>query len=122
MSARSMGSDAAVAVGRFDPAGVHGYRARTAPGAPLRATRAEAVEDERAFYERQQGISAPYAPLVSTRTVYWRPGSSVERVTLYCPNGHECVDANATSRTGARILAGDYSNESCGCGWNGADQ
>lgn len=51
MSARVMGSDAARAVGRFNPDGAEGYRAATAPNAPLRATRAEAVEDERVWLE-----------------------------------------------------------------------
>lgn len=45
--ARVLGSDAARAVGRFNPDGPLGYRAATAPDAPLRATRAEAEEDER---------------------------------------------------------------------------
>lgn len=41
---RVIGSDAAVAVGRFAPDGVEGYRARS--GGPLRPTRAEAEADE----------------------------------------------------------------------------
>lgn len=45
------GSDAARAVGRFNPTGPIGYKASTAPNAPLRATRAEAVTDERAHRE-----------------------------------------------------------------------
>jgi hypothetical protein len=52
---RVLGSDAAVAVGRFDPDGPLGYRARTAPDAPLRATRAEAVADEAAWLDRADG-------------------------------------------------------------------
>lgn len=48
---RIMGTDAAVAVGRFKVDGPDGYRAATAPDAPLRTTRAEAVEDERAHLE-----------------------------------------------------------------------
>lgn len=48
---RVMGSDSARAVGRFDPDGPSGYRSATAPNAPLRATRAEAVEDERAWLD-----------------------------------------------------------------------
>lgn len=47
-----MGSDAARAVGRFREGGPDGYRAATAPAAPLRATRAEAAEDERAWLDR----------------------------------------------------------------------
>lgn len=43
---RVLGSDAAVAIGRFNPEGVEGYRASTLPDAPLRATRAEATDDE----------------------------------------------------------------------------
>lgn len=46
-----MGTDAAVAVGRFKPDGPGGYRAATAPDAPLRETREEAVEDERKHLE-----------------------------------------------------------------------
>jgi hypothetical protein len=46
---RVLGSDAAVAVGRFDSAGVKGYRARS--GGPLRPTRAEAEADERSYLE-----------------------------------------------------------------------
>lgn len=42
---------AAVAVGRFRPEGVEGYRARSNPAAPLRATRAEAEADERAWLD-----------------------------------------------------------------------
>ena len=44
-----LGSDAARAVGRFNPAGPDGYRAATAPNAPLRKTRKEAASDERAY-------------------------------------------------------------------------
>lgn len=51
---RVMGSDAARAVGRFNPAGVDGYRAATAPNAPLRRTRAGAVEDERVWLDREE--------------------------------------------------------------------
>lgn len=43
-----LGSDAAVAVGRFKPDGPDGYRAKSLPAGPLRATRKEAEEDERA--------------------------------------------------------------------------
>jgi hypothetical protein len=50
-SPRVLGSDAARAVGRFDENGPHGYRAATAPDAPLRATRDEAENDERAHLE-----------------------------------------------------------------------
>ena len=48
---RILGSDAARAVGRFRPGGPLGYRAATAPDAPLRATRAEAESDERTHLE-----------------------------------------------------------------------
>lgn len=44
---RILGADAARAVGRFKATGVDGYRAATAPDAPLRPTRTEAEEDER---------------------------------------------------------------------------
>ena len=44
-AARMLGSDAAVAVGRFSQEGVKGYRA--ASGGPLRETREEAKADER---------------------------------------------------------------------------
>lgn len=43
-----LGADAAVAVGRFKPDGPDGYRAKSLPDGPLRATRAEAEADERA--------------------------------------------------------------------------
>lgn len=52
---RTMGSNSAVAVGRFNPGGVAGYRAATAPGAALRLTRAAAVEDERAYLDSLDG-------------------------------------------------------------------
>lgn len=48
---RIMGADSARAVGRFRPEGIEGYRAASAPDAPLRATRAAAVEDERAWLD-----------------------------------------------------------------------
>lgn len=48
---RVMGADSARAVGRFKPDGPEGYRAATAPDAPLRATRAAAIEDERAWLD-----------------------------------------------------------------------
>lgn len=51
-----MGSDAAYAVGRFDPDGVKGYRAATMPNAPLRATRTEAVADEREWLDNRHRI------------------------------------------------------------------
>jgi len=45
-----LGADAAIAIGRFNCEGVEGYRASfDTEGAPLRATREEAVEDERAY-------------------------------------------------------------------------
>lgn len=46
MSAQRVISAAmAVAVGRFNPAGITGYRARSMPDAPLRGTRVEAIND-----------------------------------------------------------------------------
>jgi len=42
----------AVAVGRFNPSGVDGYRAATAPNAPLRSMREEAIEDERKWIDQ----------------------------------------------------------------------
>lgn len=63
MSDRTLGSDAARAVGRFDPAGERGYRAATAPGAPVRATRDEAVEDERQWLDRPRpALTTDLAP------------------------------------------------------------
>ena len=47
---RVHGSDAATIVGRFSPDGPTGYRAATAPDAPLRETRAEAVADQCAWW------------------------------------------------------------------------
>lgn len=52
---RIFGSDAARAVGRFDPDGPRGYRAATMPDAPLRETRAEAEADERAWFGEATG-------------------------------------------------------------------
>lgn len=49
--ARVMPTDAARAVGRFRPDGLGGFRAATAPAAPVRATREAAVEDERAWLD-----------------------------------------------------------------------
>lgn len=49
---RVMGADAARAIGRFRQGGALGYRAATAPFAPVRTTRVEAVEDERAWLDR----------------------------------------------------------------------
>lgn len=46
-----MSSTATRAVGRFSPDGPEGYRAETAPDAPLRGTRAAARADERAHRE-----------------------------------------------------------------------
>lgn len=43
------GPSMSVAVGRFKPGGPDGYRARSMPCGPLRATRAEAVADESAW-------------------------------------------------------------------------
>ncbi len=48
---RILTKDMAYAVGRFDPSGVIGYRAATAPNAPLRPTRAEAIEDEARYLD-----------------------------------------------------------------------
>jgi hypothetical protein len=49
-----MGSDAARAIGRFNPDGLDGYQAASAPNAPLRATREEAVDDERVWREEDR--------------------------------------------------------------------
>lgn len=43
---RTIGTDAAVAIGRFNPDGPAGYRAAHSPDAPLRASREEAETDE----------------------------------------------------------------------------
>ena len=51
MNERTVYAGMAVAIGRFNPNGVDGYRAATAPNAPLRATRQEAIEDERAWLD-----------------------------------------------------------------------
>lgn len=42
---RVISAGMAVAVGRFNPAGITGYRARSMPDAPLRGTRGEAIID-----------------------------------------------------------------------------
>ena len=54
-----LGADAAVAVGRFKPGGPDGYRARSLPDGPLRATRSEAEADERAARLTAQDDSNP---------------------------------------------------------------
>ena len=46
-----MGSDAAVAIGRFRKEGVLGYRAKSDVNSPIRETRREAEEDERRIRE-----------------------------------------------------------------------
>lgn len=48
---RRLGDDAARAVGRFDPDGPVGYRAKSSPDGPLRETRAEALADEAALFD-----------------------------------------------------------------------
>lgn len=50
---RVLGSDAAVAVGRFLPDGPIGYRAKA--GGPLRMSRAEAEADQLAHLEKDKG-------------------------------------------------------------------
>lgn len=52
-----LGADAAVAVGRFKPGGPDGYRAKSLPDGPLRATRPEAEADERAARSAQDDSS-----------------------------------------------------------------
>ena len=49
---RLMAAGDAVAVRRFRPQGVTGYIARTMPNSPVRATRAEAIDDERQWLDR----------------------------------------------------------------------
>ena len=47
------------------------------------------------------------------------------QITLVCPHGPEVITAPPESRVGRALLAGDYSEESCGttsCGWTGAVQ
>ena len=56
-TARKLGADAARAVGRFNPTGPVGYRAAHA-GTAIRATRAEAVTDEREHWERVDAAEA----------------------------------------------------------------
>lgn len=46
---RILGTDAAVAVGRFEPDGPRGYRAKS--GGPLRKTRVAAERDYRRFLD-----------------------------------------------------------------------
>ena len=50
---RTRRSDDAIAVDRFSPNGVTGYRARTMPNAPVRESREEAAEDENIFMEAE---------------------------------------------------------------------
>jgi hypothetical protein len=53
---RIIGSDAAVAVGRFATDGPYGYRAKS--GGPTRETRAEAEADYRTFLDVRAGEAA----------------------------------------------------------------
>ena len=48
---RVLGSDAAIAIGRFSPRGPLGYQAKS--GGPIRKTRAEAERDEFLRLERR---------------------------------------------------------------------
>jgi hypothetical protein len=58
---RVIGSDAARAVGRFKPDGPDGYRARSLPDGPIRATRAEAENDERRALDGRCPLRCGYA-------------------------------------------------------------
>lgn len=64
---RVFGSDAAIAVGKFKPGGPDGYRAKSAPDAPLRATRAEAEADERAYWAARDAAEARPAKAASAK-------------------------------------------------------
>ena len=65
-SDRVMGSDAAVAVGRFQEGGPDGYKAATWPGAKVRKRRETAVEDERKWLEiRHRDFSTGDLPPVA---------------------------------------------------------
>lgn len=77
------GSDAVVAVGKFDPAGVHGYRAR--PSGPLRDTRADAAGDVCAARRPSParcecGLTDPEMPCIgcrfSTADALYRPDTT----------------------------------------------
>jgi hypothetical protein len=50
---RTIYAGMAIAIGRFRPTGVDGYRAATAPNAPLRLAREAAIEDERKWLDGQ---------------------------------------------------------------------
>lgn len=66
-------------------------------------------------------LAAIGAARVEIRTMNPRTPRAFDRAFLYCPRGHEVVSAPVTTRTGARLVAGDYSGESCGyigCGWS----
>lgn len=62
------------------------------------------------------------APYINVKTVRLDNGSLHKRVYLFCPEGHAVVSMGANTKSGRRVLAGDYSGESCGygsCGWSG---
>lgn len=77
---RVLGTDAAVAVDRFNPDGPAGYRAATMPDAPLRATRVEAEADELACRGVRRHVApsppTPGRPQVLDRCSGWRGASS----------------------------------------------
>ena len=94
---RVLGSDAARAVGRFNPGGPDGYRARS--GGPLRATRAEAVEDERRNAETRPGCDA----MARVRRPRPRgPGPRAFVAAFYCT-----LDANHDGPHEAHGLSGN---------------
>lgn len=64
---RVLGADAARAVGRFRPEGPIGYRAKSVPDAPIRATRIEAETDEATWWDAQDEAIAPMRVLTKFR-------------------------------------------------------
>lgn len=64
-------------------------------------------------------------PYINVRTTRLASGELHKRVYLFCPDGHEVVSMGATTRSGQRVLAGDYRGEFCGygsCDWTGGER
>lgn len=69
---------------------------------------------------REAAANAKTGPTTTIRLVHGRSGP-FPRITLWCPDGHEVVDAPLDSRLGQRLNVGNYSGEGCcygSCGWS----
>lgn len=70
---------------------------------------------------RHAPVTAPTPGSACTATYALFPndhGPKRTRIVLFCPAGHELVDAPINGPRGKRLTAGDYSGESCVvCDW-----